>query len=99
MNEYVMWVGGVAMIASTASFLPQAWKIIKSRKTADISVATYTLTVGGFALWLTYGILLKQWPLIATNGICLFFSGFILTMKLLPPRKKAQVADVLVSSK
>ncbi len=99
MNQYVMWIGGAAMIASTASFLPQAWKIIKSRKTTDISAGTYTLTVSGFALWLAYGIFLGQWPLIATNGICLIFSGFILMMKLLPPRKKAQIADALTPAK
>jgi MtN3 and saliva related transmembrane protein len=31
----------------------------------------YGLTGLGFLPWLTYGILLWQWPLIFTNGICL----------------------------
>ena len=59
----------LAAITSTASFAPQAWKIIKTRETKDISTGMYSLTVAGFALWLAYGVMLGQWPLIATNGI------------------------------
>jgi MtN3 and saliva related transmembrane protein len=91
----VTLIGSLAAIASTASFAPQAWKIIKSRKTGDISAGTYTLTVTGFSLWLAYGIILGQWPLIVTNGICLLFSSFILMMKLLPRRERNAVADAL----
>jgi len=88
-------VGYLAMVASTTSFAPQAWKIIKSRRTKDISAAMYSVTVTGFTLWTAYGVLLKQWPLIVTNGLCLLLSGFILAMKLLPQRDKDAVADKL----
>lgn len=88
-------VGWLATAASTASFTPQAWKIIRTRSTADISAGMYVLTVTGFSLWATYGLLLGSWPLIATNGICLSLSAFILVMKLLPRRKREMVADVL----
>jgi MtN3 and saliva related transmembrane protein len=88
-------IGALATIASTVSFTPQAWKIIKSRRTKDISAAMYSVTVAGFCLWTAYGALLKQWPLIVTNGLCLLLSGFILAMKLLPQREKEAVADTL----
>lgn len=88
-------VGGVAATLSTASFAPQAWKIIKTRHTKDISTGMYTLTVVGFALWFAYGVLLGQWPLMASNGICLLLSAFILGMKLLPPSGKRAVAETL----
>ena len=83
-------VGGLATLASTTSFVPQAWKVIRTRDTAAISKRMYAVTVLGFALWLTYGWLLGQWPLILTNGICLLLSGFILVMKLLPRRQKEE---------
>lgn len=89
-------IGSAAALASTISFTPQAWKIIKSRQTHDISAGMYTLTVCGFALWTAYGVLLGQWPLILTNSICLCLSGFILAMKLLPRPKKEAVAHALV---
>ncbi|MCO6418229.1 SemiSWEET transporter [Siccirubricoccus sp. KC 17139] len=88
-------VGGAATIASTTSFLPQAWKVIRTRDTAAISAGMYAVTVVGFALWLTYGLLLGALPLIVTNGICLLLSAFILAMKLLPPRGKPAVAEAL----
>jgi MtN3 and saliva related transmembrane protein len=87
--------GGLATAASTASFVPQAWKIIKTRETIGISVYTYGITVAGFALWLTYGIMLGRWPLMLTNGICLLLSAFIFMMKLLSPHARDAVADTL----
>ncbi|GIL38118.1 SemiSWEET family sugar transporter [Roseiterribacter gracilis] len=89
------WVGGLATICSTASFIPQAWKIIRERRTHDLSVGMYAVTVVGFALWTTYGVALGQWPLIVSNAICLVVSAFILAMTLLPRPKKEQVADAL----
>jgi MtN3 and saliva related transmembrane protein len=89
------WVGALAALASTTSFVPQAWKIIRTRDTDAISAAMYAVTVVGFALWLAYGLLLGQWPLIVTNGLCLALSAFILAMKLLPRRQREAVADAL----
>jgi MtN3 and saliva related transmembrane protein len=88
-------VGSVAAIASTISFVPQAVKIIRTRDTTSISTGMYCITVTGFALWIGYGILLGQWPIMASNGICFLLSGFILTMKLLPMRGKVKVARVV----
>jgi MtN3 and saliva related transmembrane protein len=88
-------VGALATLCSVTSFVPQAWKVIRTRDTRAISTGMYAVTVVGFALWLTYGLLLWQWPLILTNGTCLLLSGFILAMKLLPRRKRDQVADAL----
>lgn len=93
--EPVTIIGSLAAIASTVSFTPQAWKIIRTRDTDAISAGMYALTVAGFALWTAYGVLLGQWPLIATNSICLLLSAFILTMKLLPRRERDKVADAL----
>lgn len=88
-------LGGLAAAASTISFAPQAWKIIKTRETDGISVGMYGITVVGFALWFAYGLMLGQWPLIFTNSVCLLLSAFILTMKVLSPPAKDAVANAL----
>jgi MtN3 and saliva related transmembrane protein len=88
-------VGYAATLCSISSFVPQAWKVIRTRETAAISTGMYVITVLGFALWFAYGILLGQWPLILTNGTCLLLSGFILAMKLLPRRRREAVAEAL----
>ena len=95
----IVILGYLAAIASMASFVPQAWKIIRSRKTKDISAGMYLLTVSAFALWLAYGMFLKQWPLVVSNGVCLALSAFILAMTLLPQRHKDEVASTLAQKK
>ena len=88
-------LGTLAGIASTISFAPQALQIIRTRETKDISLGMYAITVTAFALWCAYGVILRQWPLIASNSICLVLSGFILVMKLLPRRAKNKVANAV----
>jgi MtN3 and saliva related transmembrane protein len=86
-------IGVVAAICSMASFVPQAWRIIKTRDTGSIAPATYMLTVVGFAAWIAYGAFLGSWPLIGSNTICFVLSGFILLMTILPARAKEAVAE------
>lgn len=93
--DLVTLLGALAGTFSTISFAPQAWKVIKSRHTADLSRRMYIITVTGFALWLAYGIMLGEWPLIVSNGLCFLMSGFILVMKLAPQKVKHEIADTL----
>jgi len=93
--EVVTLIGAAATLCSVSSFVPQAWKVIRTRDTRGISGRMYVITVIGFCLWFTYGVLLGQWPLILTNGICLLLAGFILAMKLLPRRQREEVAVAL----
>jgi MtN3 and saliva related transmembrane protein len=93
--NWVVVVGSLAALASMVSFSPQAWRIIRSRRTDGISAASYSITVVAFALWVLYGVLLGEWPLIVSNFVCLVLSGFILVMTLLPQREKDSVANVL----
>lgn len=88
-------IGGLAAIASTTSFAPQAWKIITSRQVSDLSKSMYALTVSAFALWLTYGVVKGDLAIIVANGICLALSSFIMLMILLPSRNRNQLADTL----
>jgi MtN3 and saliva related transmembrane protein len=88
-------VGFLATLCSVSSFVPQAWKVVRTRDMAGVSGRMYAITVAGFSLWLAYGVLLGQWPLILTNGVCLLLSAFILAMKLLPRHRRNQVADAV----
>ncbi len=83
---------------SMVSYVPQAWTIIRTRDTAGVSLKMYVITVCCFVAWLVYGLLLVQWAIIVQNVICLALSTFILSMKLLPQRKKEAVADAVASS-
>jgi MtN3 and saliva related transmembrane protein len=97
--SYVTALGYLAALASMASFFPQAWKIITTRETKDISVGMYLLTVSAFALWLAFGALQHQWPLVVSNGVCFALSLFILGMTLFPKKEKEKVAAALMGGK
>jgi MtN3 and saliva related transmembrane protein len=88
-------VGSLAAVLSTISFMPQAIKIVRTRDTDSISTGMYSVTVLGFVLWTTYGVMQTAWPIIASNSICIVLSSFILLMKLLPQFKKEKVADAV----
>jgi MtN3 and saliva related transmembrane protein len=93
--QTVTIVGYLAALCSMTSFTPQAWKIIRTRDTSSISAPMYALTVSGFALWLVFGLIKAEWPIIITNGVCLILSAFILLMTVLPRAKKEAVADAI----
>jgi MtN3 and saliva related transmembrane protein len=84
--DAAIFVGASATLASTTSFLPQAWKVIRTRDTEAISAGMYAVTVMGFAFWLSYGLLLSALPFVITNGICLLLS---VSVALRPQRCRA----------
>lgn len=75
-------IGSVAATLTTASFIPQVLKVLRSRHTQDISLGMYATFTIGVAMWLLYGITLSSWPIIAANSITLFLAGSVLVMKL-----------------
>lgn len=75
-------IGSAAATLTTTSFIPQVWKVWRSRHTADISLGMYALFTLGVALWLGYGILIESWPVIVANSITLLLAGAVLAMKL-----------------
>lgn len=71
-------IGNIAALLTTVSFLPQAIKTIKTKNTGGLSFPMYLLFVTGVTLWLVYGLLNKQTPIIVGNAITLVLSGIIL---------------------
>ncbi|MDD5300920.1 MAG: SemiSWEET transporter [Gallionella sp.] len=76
------WIGSTAATLTTTAFIPQAWKVWRTRHTADISLGMYALFTLGVAMWLIYGILLESWPIIIANCITLLLAGLVLVMKI-----------------
>lgn len=89
----VLLIGSVAALCSMSAFVPQAWRIVKTRKTDDLSAVMWTLQVIGFVVWSVYGALLGAWPIVVENAICVVLAGFILAMKVLPHHLRHAVAD------
>ncbi|MGC2167236.1 MAG: SemiSWEET transporter [Gallionella sp.] len=75
-------IGSVAASLTTISFVPQAWRILRTHHTTDISLGMYSLFTLGVSFWLTYGIMLESWPIIAANSVTLVLAGTVLIMKI-----------------
>jgi MtN3 and saliva related transmembrane protein len=80
--DVVLVVGYLASVCSVTSFVPQVVKVVRSGDTAAISARMYAITVIGFALWTTFGIMRQEWPIILTNAVCFCLAGYILIRKL-----------------
>lgn len=75
-------VGLAAATCTTFSFLPQAVKVIRTKQTKDLSLVMYSVFTLGVFLWLVYGILVKDAPLIIANVITFILAATILIMKI-----------------
>ncbi len=64
------------------SFIPQAVKIYRSKSARDISLLTFLGFTLGITLWLIYGIVIRELPIIFANAGTLILAGLILGMKL-----------------
>lgn len=81
MNSITL-IGLVAGFFTTISFLPQAIKTWQSKSAKDISLGMYSIMCTGVILWLIYGFMMNDLPIILTNSITLILAFSILYFKL-----------------
>ena len=75
-------IGFAAATCTTVAYAPQALKVWRTRSTGDISLGMFLVMVLGLGLWLVYGLLSGDAPLVAANAITMVLAGGILFMKL-----------------
>jgi len=75
-------IGLLAATCTTGSFLPQVIRAWRTRSTRDVSALMFVLLVTGNALWLLYGALIGDLPLVVANLITITLVGIILALKL-----------------
>ena len=74
-------LGYAAATLTTVSFIPQAMKTLGTGDTRGISLSMYTFFTSGIALWLVYGLLNQNGPLIVSNAVTVVLAGLILQRK------------------
>lgn len=72
------WLGYLAALLTTGSFVPQAWHTFRSDDLAGLSLGMYGAFTSGVALWLGYGLVLGEWPIIIANAATLALASTIL---------------------
>ena len=82
METATLAVGLAAGALTTLAFIPQVVRVFRTRSARDISLPTFAALVVGTILWLTYGILRGDIPLIAANAISLVLVSAVVWAKL-----------------
>ena len=90
----ILAIGLVAAALTIISFVAQVGKILKTRDTRGVSSAMWMLSVTSFAVWVAYGALLRQWPIVVPNAVCCLLAGFILLLE-----KKPAVRERIVQAR
>jgi MtN3 and saliva related transmembrane protein len=75
-------LGYSAGFLTTIAFVPQVFKIWKSRSAEDVSLPTFIAFTIGVGLWLVYGFVKQEPPMIVWNGVTLILAAAILVMKI-----------------
>ena len=73
-------VGIAAGICTSISLLPQLIKLIKTKRAEDLSLFYLVILLCGLALWVWYGIMRDDIPIIVFNGFSLLLNVSIIIM-------------------
>jgi MtN3 and saliva related transmembrane protein len=65
--DTMQWIGIAAGVLTAFSMLPQLLKVIKEKKVEDLSVLMIVTLLAGLMLWVVYGFMRKDAPIIYTN--------------------------------
>ncbi len=80
--SWVTILGLAAAVCTTTALLPQVLKSWKTKKTEDISLIMYIILITGTLLWLIYGVLIKNIPILAANSVGVIFISSVIILKL-----------------
>ena len=80
--------GLAAGVLTAASMLPQLLKTIKTREVKELSVYIFILLIIGTGLWVYYGVLKNDFPLIITNAFSFLLNSVMLGLKIAWTRKE-----------
>lgn len=79
MQQYIGYIAGVLTVVS---FLPQVVRTWRTKQTEDLSLGMFALLITAGALWITYGVLTGDWPVIATNLGTVILNCVIIVAKI-----------------
>jgi len=82
MQSLIPWLGAVAAVLTSLSYVPQVRKAWPRGSTKDLSLHMLIVLTAGLLLWVAYGLLRNDWVIVAANGTGAALSGSVLAFKL-----------------
>lgn len=74
-------LGLIAGLLTTLSMAPQVYKSWKTKQTKDLSWVWLSILIVGIILWLIYGIIIKDAPLILANSFTFVLVFILIILK------------------
>jgi MtN3 and saliva related transmembrane protein len=81
-QQLTPYIGYLAGALAVVSLVPQVLRAWRTKQTKALSVRTFLLLILSGALWITYGALASDWPVIATNAGMVVLNSAILGGKI-----------------
>ncbi|MCK4734791.1 MAG: SemiSWEET transporter [Methanophagales archaeon] len=81
--HWITIIGLLAAMCTTIAFLPQVIKTVKTKETKDISRLMYIILTTGILLWVVYGLLTMDLPIILANSITFILALIVLMLKII----------------
>lgn len=78
----VKLIGIIASIFTAFSLIPQLVKMVKEKKAGNISLLMLVILFGGLALWIYYGVMVKDNIIIISNSVSILLNMVILFFTL-----------------
>jgi MtN3 and saliva related transmembrane protein len=84
--DLISVIGVSASVFTATSLIPQLVKLIKEKKSENISLGMMIVLFIGLALWVWYGCLKDDWIIVISNGFSLLINiiTVILSIKYKP---------------
>jgi MtN3 and saliva related transmembrane protein len=80
-------IGIIAGILTSTSMLPQLIKLVREKKAEAISPVMLVVLICGLSLWVYYGILKNDWPIIITNVFAWLLNAALLILRQIYRKK------------
>lgn len=93
MIEITTLIGLAAACCTTAAFIPQVLRILRTGNVDGISLTMYSIFTLGVSLWLGYGIIIGDLPMILANLVTLLLAASVLLLTL---RKRMRARSAIV---
>ena len=85
--------GAAAVVLTTAGWVPQIRRALKTRSAADFSLGWLLLFGSGVTSWFVYGLLRHDGAIIIANALAMVALGILLVIHRMSARTPAVVSE------